>query len=910
MKKSKLLAVLLSIMLIVGILPVSGLSVQAASEVNAGLLYGAWEGTYSGFKNSTIIERKIRLDIDLCDAQGNIEGFATIDGGENGKYYFEGTLDYETAAIKFEGTEWLNNPQDFGFAAFSGSINPDRRTMYGVVDGDSQKTFLLTKVSDKYESNRILSDFPKDFSGEYDGQSGSVVVRRNIEIHIKEFEDDGEITGTAIISPSTKASASYGANGSYYFSGNIDTRTGKIFLQGYEWIDYPVQYDNFTFVELTGYYDVKDNIITGTSGQGIWAMETIDYSSIKNNTRFKIGRDSNNFAHTNSKEWDGAGFVGMTDYSIDKKYFKKLTANSDKAEKNNIKEAMHNSWEGSCYGIAMSMGLLYEKYISISDLSDSDDATDYYSLGKPCDDSKFKNMINFYQLSQRLANGGKESAIVSAAYNNGLFSRLQHWACGDDSLTVFLKYLVNYASQDHVELLGFLTSHGGHAVLVTGCEYDEENEQYRVKIFDENSVDGGGDNGKFSYMKIEKDFSSFEYKDANGDKVNNRSYRSIYFLDWDRLGDNIVPAASRSSSKHTKLNFLLGDDFKVVNDYGEYLEYDGEQFSGDMAIYNVNTVESDKGTRLIFETDNLESINVSNIEDGIDMEVYNDNDYLSLSGRKIENAEMTLGQGIKLSGRDYSFDVHVGTDEVDKDENGLVRISAKASSDVTITRNKNNVNVRTDGKLSQITTAKYVGSDMKEESFRDSNSVTVSAEMNTAGKNNNSSNSAKKDTSASKKNPTNQKPSKKVVSKVISRGDRVKIGKNTYKVLDTKTKSVLFLKTTNNKKTITIPSTVKIGGVKYKVNRIAANAFSKSKKVQKVVIGSNVKVISKNAFKGARRLRTIVIKSTKLTKKGVRNSLKGSKVVSVKIYKTAKKKKKLYKKIFAKRNSGKKVKIK
>ena len=515
MKKKRLLALLLSLILVFGLLPTSSMVAQAATEIDASLICGTWEGRYSGSDNSTIIDRKIRLDIDSCDEKGNTEGYASIDNGDKGKYYFEGSIDPETQEIKFEGKEWMNNPEDFKFSAFSGTIDPTQKTMSGKVDGDSEKTFSLTKTSDEYESNKITSDFPKDFSGEYDGVHASTVVRRNIEIHIQKFEEDGKITGTAVISPSTKADAAYGANGSYYFSGNVNKKTGTISLQGYEWIDYPVQYDNFTFIKLNGYYDVQKKKIIGTSEEGMWEMNTMDYSSIKNDTGFQLGKDSNNFIHSNSAEIKDAGFAGITDYSIDKSYFDRLTQNSDKTEKNSIKKAMHENWGGSCYGIAMSMGLLYEKYISLSDLTNSKSATNYYTIGKPCNDSKLKNMINYYQLSQNLKNGGKTSAIISAAYNNDVFSQLKHWLCGDDSLSVFLKYLVNYTSNNHVKLLGYSTDKDGHAVLVTGCDYDKKNEQYLVKVYDENSVLYEGDQGSFSYMKIKKDYSSFEYEDES-----------------------------------------------------------------------------------------------------------------------------------------------------------------------------------------------------------------------------------------------------------------------------------------------------------------------------------------------------------------------------------------------------------
>ena len=92
---------------------------------------------------------------------------------------------------------------------------------------------------------------------------------------------------------------------------------------------------------------------------------------------FTLGVDNNNFVHTSSSTWKGAGFAGVTDYTIDDEYFNRLTANSSKSEKNKIKKQMKQKWEGSCYGIAMSMGLLYENYIGIGDLTDEKSAKNY-----------------------------------------------------------------------------------------------------------------------------------------------------------------------------------------------------------------------------------------------------------------------------------------------------------------------------------------------------------------------------------------------------------------------------------------------------------------------------------------------------------------------------------------------------
>ncbi len=57
--------------------------------------------------------------------------------------------------------------------------------------------------------------------------------------------------------------------------------------------------------------------------------------------------------------------------------------------------------------------------------------------------------------------------------------------------------------------------------------------------------------------------------------------------------------------------------------------------------------------------------------------------------------------------------------------------------------------------------------------------------------------------------------------------------------------------------TITIPSTVKIGKSTYKVTSIAKNAFKGNKKIKKVVIGSNITKIGNSAFMNCTNLTTV-----------------------------------------------------
>ena len=80
-----------------------------------------------------------------------------------------------------------------------------------------------------------------------------------------------------------------------------------------------------------------------------------------------------------------------------------------------------------------------------------------------------------------------------------------------------------------------------------------------------------------------------------------------------------------------------------------------------------------------------------------------------------------------------------------------------------------------------------------------------------------------------------------------------------------------------------------------------------------LVLGKSVKKISKRALAGT-SVKTLVVTSRNLKKKSVRGSLKGSDVTAVKVQvgkaKTNKKYVQKYKKIFTKKNAGKKVKVK
>lgn len=84
-----------------------------------------------------------------------------------------------------------------------------------------------------------------------------------------------------------------------------------------------------------------------------------------------------------------------------------------------------------------------------------------------------------------------------------------------------------------------------------------------------------------------------------------------------------------------------------------------------------------------------------------------------------------------------------------------------------------------------------------------------------------------------------------------------------------KNPTVTYVKTTNTKATsVTVPDTVEIDNVIYKVTSVADKAFSGNNKIKTVNIGKNVTSIGKDAFKNCSKLKTVNIQSTSFKKIG------------------------------------------
>lgn len=118
-------------------------------------------------------------------------------------------------------------------------------------------------------------------------------------------------------------------------------------------------------------------------------------------------------------------------------------------------------------------------------------------------------------------------------------------------------------------------------------------------------------------------------------------------------------------------------------------------------------------------------------------------------------------------------------------------------------------------------------------------------------------------------------------------------GKNTYtvdkakvRIISNKKKTAEYVGTTNkNLSTIKIPDTITIREKEYKVIKVSNRALVNNKKVKKILVGSNVTSIGKDAFRNCKQLKTVAFQSTDFKRIG-EGSFRGDKKLTKIIFNT------------------------
>ena len=440
---------------------------------------------------------------------------------------------------------------------------------------------------------------------------------------------------------------------------------------------------------------------------------------------FERGRDNNNFYH-----WDefdiSSGFFGILTYGIGYKFSNKLTCGLSAIDSAKIRlAACTRPWDGACFGISATMGLLFENYISIKDLTYKN-VNSYYAIGKPCYDKQFRDNIHYYYLASSIGKINEASMATSVTVNETELANLNNKTSGYDSNAQFMKKLVDLLLAGKIALICYTGGDGGHAILATGYEYSGETNEHRIQLYDMNSVAPDSKKGYFDELVISSDYSKFGFF-SNDDKdkpyFSSESLRKMVLYTFDEIqkvayreSENSVLNAKKAlvlqgaSDNCATIEFNINKPITIVNQKGEKLSYDGKKLSGNMPVYELNFVGEGELTKYSIKTDNTEYFEVSGTDDKFSFEAQNSERYLMLNGDSNAKATVSFTDGITFSGDDYAFEAYMTTDEdVIDGQRGLISVCATADSDVSLNAKGDTVKVTADKDLENITTATYTG---------------------------------------------------------------------------------------------------------------------------------------------------------------------------------------------------------
>ena len=394
-----------------------------------------------------------------------------------------------------------------------------------------------------------------------------------------------------------------------------------------------------------------------------------DHSEKIKSDFFRLGIDTNNFVH-----------IGVPTYTINDSNLKSKLYNSSLLTWDgtimlymNLNSKYDGENKGICHGIATSMCYGNQGYLNLGSISSG--AQNYWQLGDYRFNTYFKDVLVYYQLLQYSTEAEATKSIDKEGW---------HILSLDKRMKSFLNSFVEEAQKGQREQKPFVFTffenvngkNEGHSVVVCGYEWDDYNKCHKLIIYDENSFSEG--KGNYTTMYVPEDCTSFDFADANasnnGYKIQDvwtslkyygieKIYKSKYIL----KSNAMVKKANINSldvSKHTTVQITAGKKFRLENGLGEWLSYDGENYSGTMSVYDCYS----KGEgNLIFwniEVDESNQYILKNADEGCQLIVTIEGKGYSVYSKDAESIVID-SQEIVARGEKYNIDVFVQSDTYD-----------------------------------------------------------------------------------------------------------------------------------------------------------------------------------------------------------------------------------------------------
>jgi alpha-tubulin suppressor-like RCC1 family protein len=566
---------------------------------------------------------------------------------------------------------------------------------------------------------------------------------------------------------------------------------------------------------------------------------------------FVLGRDNNQFVHT--------GFP----YAIENaSYVNRLIRDSMLTWYDTLVIAMelnNPESQGVCHGIALSMCYGNQDMVAYEKLKKGADC--YWKLGNPKDSEAFRDLIVYYQLTQHTANGKPTKTLDREGW---------HLTSLEKRKKEFLQSLVAEAKRGQNEkkpfVFSFLYGTGGHSIVACGYRWNETSGQHEIILYDENSYP----NAVYYTMTVSGDYSSFQFADANhrinGKKLED-TWTSLKYFGIDRTYHGISTVRTflaGGSSGRTTVQVPIGKKFRLENDKGEWLEYDGAAYTGNMKVYDCVSVGMENDPDWSLTVDASDRFSMTKLDKGCTLicKIEGKGYGVTADGAK---SVLITENGLDIQGNQYHLDLTVQLEGQD-----FVRMDTDITGDAKVTKNGENVQIQAEGSCENTKISVYDNGGIQKE--------TVLSPGKTVGYG------------------ESEKP-----AEPLQKGKTYNAGKFNYKVtsLSKNRGSVTLISPrTKSLTTAVVPDTVTIKGATLKVTAIGDKAFQGCGKLKSVNIGKYVTKIGKEAFAGDKKLTSIKVQTSSLKTVGSSafRGISKKAVVSV-----PKSKLKAYKKFFSKK---------
>lgn len=457
---------------------------------------------------------------------------------------------------------------------------------------------------------------------------------------------------------------------------------------------------------------------------------------------FLLGRDNNSFLHwmyTN----ENSGF-----YGIDGKFYLNWDCRHKLLKSVNpfdiglrcsllarIYGTGFSKWNGCCYGIAVTLGSVYNKDLTVPGISNTSEKN-VFQLPRPCDDKKYLSVINYYQLTQQLRQQPSFS-FGSIQNSNDNLTNSDVQKSSDGEVAALFQGLIHYLDQNKSVVLPMRGSGGGHAVLACDYEYLQDLDMFVFKIYDMNSVSLTEKKGRFTQLKVSGDLRTFDFEELGVSSDNYITLDAIVPSDID-VERPKARTVTESPDTYTTIIVPTENPVTITDSTGKSLMSDGRNWMGDMKIYDMRVIgtgtSENPGSEYIFEVEEGPQYTVSGIEGDVEIQIYNSEGYLSLAGSQITNAKMEPGRTMDIDGNQCQFKAYISANSKDvKGNGGLASVSGNADGSVSLKVLNDTVSVASQGGIANAEAMTYTEEASYEVAFPETMGAGETEEIKIAG---------------------------------------------------------------------------------------------------------------------------------------------------------------------------------